>query len=80
MSVEGQVVDLAGHAVADAVVQQSGDGPMLTRARTAADGSFRLSGVVEGPAALLVTRRGYRTTGALDRGRRAARAARDPPQ
>jgi hypothetical protein len=64
-AVTGQVVDREGRGVAGALVRQSGDGPMRTRAVTNADGRFRLSGIVEGPAALLVTRQGYRLAGAL---------------
>lgn len=59
-AVVGQVVDQAGRPVADAVVRQAGDGPRPTRAISDADGRFRIGGVYEGPAWLLVSHDGSR--------------------
>lgn len=57
----GQVVDRQGQPVGDALVQQAGDGPMPTSATTDAQGRFRLPGVLEGPAIIVVRKPGFRT-------------------
>lgn len=58
-AVAGQVVDESGRPLAGALVQQSGDGPRPTRATCGADGRFRIEGVYEGPAWLLVGHEGF---------------------
>lgn len=58
--IAGQVVDQAGRPVAGVVVRQAGDGPRPTRAISGADGRFRIGGIYEGPAWLLVSHDGSR--------------------
>ncbi len=62
-SVEGRIVDSQGRPVAGALVRQSGDGPLRTSSTTDAQGRFRMSGIVEGPAAVFVSKLGYRFAG-----------------
>jgi len=59
-ALSGQVVDRQGQPVAGALVQQAGDGPMPTSATTDEQGRFRLPGVLEGPAILVVRKTGFR--------------------
>ncbi|MHB1557921.1 MAG: carboxypeptidase regulatory-like domain-containing protein [Isosphaeraceae bacterium] len=59
-AVEGRVLDRQGKPIAEAVVRQTGDGPMPTSAATDGDGHFRLEGVVEGPAAIVAEKAGFR--------------------
>ncbi len=61
--VEGLVHDREGKPVSGAVVFQSGDGPMRTRALSDAQGRFRLSGVIAGKAILFVRKDGFRFHG-----------------
>ncbi|QEH38075.1 Dioxygenase [Aquisphaera giovannonii] len=60
VAVEGRVVDRAGAPVPGAVVRQSGDGPLRTRATADIYGRFRLPGFVEGPAFAFATCDGFR--------------------
>ncbi len=59
-AVEGRVVDRQGQAIARAIVHQAGDGPMPTSTATDGDGRFRLEGVIEGTAAIVAEKAGYR--------------------
>jgi hypothetical protein len=56
----GQVVDRQGQSVAGALIRQSGDGPLPTRTLSDEQGSFRLPGVLEGPALVFAEKAGYR--------------------
>ncbi len=58
--VTGHVVDGTGKPMAGAVVMQSGDGPRRTRATCDGKGRFRIEGLYEGPAWLLVNHDGAR--------------------
>ncbi|HJT36030.1 MAG TPA: carboxypeptidase-like regulatory domain-containing protein [Pirellulales bacterium] len=58
-TIAGQVVDGSGKAVAGALVRQAGDGPRRTRAICDAEGRFRIGGVYEGPAWLLLSHEGH---------------------
>jgi hypothetical protein len=60
-AISGQVVDRQGQPVAGAWVHQAGDGPMPTSATTDEQGRFRLPGVLEGPAIVLIRKEGFRT-------------------
>jgi hypothetical protein len=62
-AVEGRVVDRRGAPLADAEVLQSGDGPSPTRARTDADGRFRIRGVADDAAFLFAEKPGRRFAG-----------------
>ncbi len=62
-TVAGIVHDRQGKPVAGAVVFQSGDGPMRTRALTDAQGRFRLPGLIEGTAILFARKAGFRFHG-----------------
>jgi protocatechuate 3,4-dioxygenase beta subunit len=63
--VAGRVVDHRGVPIAGADVLQSDDGLSRTRARTDAQGRFRIHGVAQGPALLFAEKPGYRFTGRL---------------
>jgi hypothetical protein len=59
----GIVHDRQGKPVAGAVVLQSGDGPIRTRALTDSLGRFRLPGLIEGTAILFAQKDGFRFHG-----------------
>lgn len=63
-SVEGRVVDAKGQGVEDAAIINSGDGPAPLRAKSGADGRFRLESLTDGPVYLLVRKPGYWPVGA----------------
>ena len=62
-TVEGIARDRQGKPVVGAVVFQTGDGPMRTRALTDSDGRFRVPGLIEGTAILFARKDGYRFRG-----------------
>ncbi len=62
-AVAGIVHDRQEKPVEGAVVFQSGDGPMRTRALTDSQGRFRLPGLIEGTAILFVRKDGFRFHG-----------------
>lgn len=59
-AIEGRVVDRKGQPVADALVFQSGDGPMRTEATADRDGRFSLPGFLEGQGFVFARKDGYR--------------------
>jgi len=59
-AIEGQVVDRQGNPVKGAIVRQSGDGPLPTRALSDEQGQFRLPGVLEGPVFVFAEKAGFR--------------------
>jgi protocatechuate 3,4-dioxygenase beta subunit len=60
--IEGRVVDRQARPIAEALVRQSGDGPMPTEALTGADGRFRLPGAIDGSALILAEKAGFRSS------------------
>ncbi len=62
-SVEGLVEDRTGSPLAGVTIFQSGDGPIRTQTVTAADGKFRLSGLIAGKVILFARKDGFQFHG-----------------
>ena len=62
-SVAGAVRDRAGRPIEGAIVSQSGDGPIRTRAVSDSQGRFDLKGLIEGKAILFARKDEYRFQG-----------------